>query len=849
MEWFHLFKILCIFWIEYLLGIHVLATETPEPNLRIDSIKVHTEVKLRFAKSIVTGHVTNPTNGTETVQIRLFLPVQTFLSDIKMEMNGTIYTGQIKQKDFTKYPRGPGQRTLESFSQAGDSFDSFDFMINLPKQTEVQFSLICQKLLHRRHGRYHLTFSIMTSHDVDEYDVQVEIEETRNITYLSVNNQTEFDETISTISTKPSQFMLRYHKKKPLMPQQTTFRVEYDLERLFDLGDTVISGDYFVHFFAPILESEIPKSILFILDKSGSMAHRLHKLKMAMHKILNDLKETDEFGIIMFEAEVEFMYMELVNASFENIDLAMEYIDNLTANGGTNIKSALLHGLYFLNADQNTGFGSKMIFFLTDGAIFGIKNKALIEIKVANIYDIPIYSLAFGKDADTEFLQQLSRQNNGESRQVNDNEEAIKDITDLFKDIPSTLLKNVSFHYPFFKEAWTSPLFFPNYLNGTEISVAGLIVQHAENSSNTPDVDFVANEVELDNITKTHTYIVLKSDEKICPTEHVCLPANFREFVENTWIHKKILEMIHEINEGKLDSNAVELLMNKILFMSLKYGLVTPFSDVQLPVTEDNLLQLNHETSEDVLEMYLSDEMRQQKEVTKIQAGGDPHFLLSFPGTEFPFCFDLDNVAWKFVQLLSSTDFVMNIAIITSTQLNRQKHNKSYIGELYISSDNNYLLVTPEQILINGRQLQWNKDPVGSGLYLSSYHPNCIDYKNPRNIILTICRRLQMDGHPIDYLDIAIASMKSIGKGAGGFLGQAYKWPIKRLGIKEADKGVIGKFMIIKPGQRDYFHAKLKHRKIPTASAYSECWEMHRNVKTLLKEPARKFTKSTLFVK
>ncbi|XP_061178940.1 inter-alpha-trypsin inhibitor heavy chain H5-like isoform X2 [Saccostrea echinata] len=706
MEWFHLFKILCIFWIEYLLGIHVLATETPEPNLRIDSIKVHTEVKLRFAKSIVTGHVTNPTNGTETVQIRLFLPVQTFLSDIKMEMNGTIYTGQIKQKDFTKYPRGPGQRTLESFSQAGDSFDSFDFMINLPKQTEVQFSLICQKLLHRRHGRYHLTFSIMTSHDVDEYDVQVEIEETRNITYLSVNNQT-----------------------------------------------------------------------------------------------------------------------------------------------GTNIKSALLHGLYFLNADQNTGFGSKMIFFLTDGAIFGIKNKALIEIKVANIYDIPIYSLAFGKDADTEFLQQLSRQNNGESRQVNDNEEAIKDITDLFKDIPSTLLKNVSFHYPFFKEAWTSPLFFPNYLNGTEISVAGLIVQHAENSSNTPDVDFVANEVELDNITKTHTYIVLKSDEKICPTEHVCLPANFREFVENTWIHKKILEMIHEINEGKLDSNAVELLMNKILFMSLKYGLVTPFSDVQLPVTEDNLLQLNHETSEDVLEMYLSDEMRQQKEVTKIQAGGDPHFLLSFPGTEFPFCFDLDNVAWKFVQLLSSTDFVMNIAIITSTQLNRQKHNKSYIGELYISSDNNYLLVTPEQILINGRQLQWNKDPVGSGLYLSSYHPNCIDYKNPRNIILTICRRLQMDGHPIDYLDIAIASMKSIGKGAGGFLGQAYKWPIKRLGIKEADKGVIGKFMIIKPGQRDYFHAKLKHRKIPTASAYSECWEMHRNVKTLLKEPARKFTKSTLFVK
>lgn len=816
--------------------------------MRIDSIKVHTEVKLRFAKSLVTGHVTNPTNRSGVVQIRLFIPVQTFLSDIKLEMNGTIYNGQMKQKDFTK-KRSIGQSTLESFNQEGVHFDSFDFMINVPQQTDVKFSLICQKLLHRRRGRYQLDFSFMTSHVIEEYDVQVDIQETRKITYLSVNNQTEFNQTISRISTKPSQCMIRYHKRKPLIPQETTFTVEYDLERLFDLGDTVISGDYFVHFFAPILESEIPKSILFILDKSGSMVHRLHKLQMAMLNILSDLKQTDEFGIIMFEAEVESMYMEMVNASFENIELAKNYIDNLTADGGTNIKSALLHGLSFLNSDRNAGLGAKIIFFLTDGAIFGIKNKALMEIKVANIYDIPIYSLAFGKDADTEFLQQLSRQNNGETRLVNDNDDAIKDITSLFKDIPSTLLKNISFLYPFFEEAWTSPTFFPTYLNGTEISVAGLIVQHAANSSITPDVDFVANEVESDNITKTQTYIVLKSDAEICPPEHVCLTSDFREFVENTWIHKKILEMMDEINEGKLESDAVKLLMNKILFMSLKYGLVTPFSDVQLSGTGDTLLQFNHQTSEDVLEMYLSDDIAKQKDATNIQAGGDPHFLLSIPGTEFPFCFDLDKVAGKFVQLLSSTDFVMNIALIASAQLDRHRHNKTYIGELYTASDDRYLLVTPEQILINGRQLQWNEDQDEYGFYMNSVYPNCIKHKNSWNMIMTICRRLQRDGHPIDYLDIAISGLKRIGNKAEGFLGQAFEWPIKRLGTKETDKGVIGKFMIIKPGKRDYFHAKLKHRKIPTASTYSECWEMHRTVQTLLKEPARTFFKSTLFVK
>jgi hypothetical protein len=36
-------------------------------------------------------------------------------------------------------------------------------------------------------------------------------------------------------------------------------------------------------------------------------------------------------------------------------------------------------------------------------------------------------------------------------------------------------------------------------------------------------------------------------------------------------------------------------------------------------------------------------------------AGGDPHFMISVPGMQFPFCFDLDNAGGKIVQLLSST--------------------------------------------------------------------------------------------------------------------------------------------------------------------------------------------------
>jgi hypothetical protein len=235
---------------------------------------------------------------------------------------------------------------------------------------------------------------------------------------------------------------------------------------------------------------------------------------------------------------------------------------------GTDIKLALLNGLAFLNADMNINQGTKIIFFLTDGAIFGVKNTALMEIKRANIHDIPIYSLAMGKDADSEFLQNLSRQNNGESKRINDNGDAVKDITDVFQDIPATLLKNLTFWYPFYKQAVTSQTSFNTYLNGTEISVAGYIVKHSNNSSADVKVDLQTEQSQ--NIAGFKKYLVSRPNDKFCPDDYICLPNYMQEFVESTFVHKKILEMIEEISNKKQNSHAAQLLMRKIVLMSLK---------------------------------------------------------------------------------------------------------------------------------------------------------------------------------------------------------------------------------------------------------------------------------------
>ena len=60
-------------------------------------------------------------------------------------------------------------------------------------------------------------------------------------------------------------------------------------------GEILIKDGYFVHFFAPADLPIIPKNVVFIIDKSGSMSGRkMEQTKEAMLTILDDLSPRDK---------------------------------------------------------------------------------------------------------------------------------------------------------------------------------------------------------------------------------------------------------------------------------------------------------------------------------------------------------------------------------------------------------------------------------------------------------------------------------------------------------------------------------------------------------------------------
>lgn len=142
-----------------------------------------------------------------------------------------------------------------------------------------------------------------------------------------------------------------------------------------DVGMSLLtykSGDrdgYFVLLAAPRVvvprEKILPKQIVFVLDRTGSMAGpKIEQARKSLLFCLNSLHREDRFDVITFNESPDVLLPALAPASAENIGKARKFVENIEASGGTNIDEALRAALKLV---QNDTGAQKMIVFLTDG--------------------------------------------------------------------------------------------------------------------------------------------------------------------------------------------------------------------------------------------------------------------------------------------------------------------------------------------------------------------------------------------------------------------------------------------------------------------------------------------------
>jgi len=177
----------------------------------------------------------------------------------------------------------------------------------------------------------------------------------------------------------------------------------------------------------PAPEEIIPKRLVLVLDRSGSMAgEKMEQARAALIFAVQHLEEGDEFNIVDYGTSVTSFADTTTAATPEAREAAIAYVERLEATGGTNISEALEQALGMMRGDGRV----EMCAFLTDGkpTVGETDTQKILElVRQANLHEARIFVFGVGYEVNTHLLDQLAGENRGSSTYVEPGED-IEDI-------------------------------------------------------------------------------------------------------------------------------------------------------------------------------------------------------------------------------------------------------------------------------------------------------------------------------------------------------------------------------------------------------------------------------------
>lgn len=232
----------------------------------------------------------------------------------------------------------------------------------------------------------------------------------------------------------------------------------------------------------------------------------------------------------------------------------------MEAIGSTNINDALLTALNNSQSIMAKVKLAPLIVFLTDGE--PTVGETRLESILSNVRRansdgvVSIFTLAFGAEADYDFLAKISTQNRGFARKIYEAADASLQLRGFFEEIASPLLRNVKFAYiaessvQDITETKTA-----NFFKGSEFVVAGRVGQETSNIY-----------VTIDGDSAEGSYHVCSEPASPSPVENP--KQSKKSKLEKMWAYVTIQELLKQ-RQNYLETEELDKTNAKALNLSL----------------------------------------------------------------------------------------------------------------------------------------------------------------------------------------------------------------------------------------------------------------------------------------
>ncbi|CAN6372764.1 unnamed protein product [Urochloa humidicola] len=189
--------------------------------------------------------------------------------------------------------------------------------------------------------------------------------------------------------------------------------------------------------------------LVAVLDVSSSMGWevgnlpvnwKLDKLKTAMKFVISKLGPTDRLSIVSFSTTAEKL-CPLQSMTGPSKERLKEIVENLKAQGSTNMKAGLETGLKVVAGRQHKRGRVASVILMSDGQ----QNEgADADATTVPIHDVAVYTFGFGADQDAKVLEAIAGNSHGGTfYDVKDGENLSEHFSALLAGLQSVVVQDV----------------------------------------------------------------------------------------------------------------------------------------------------------------------------------------------------------------------------------------------------------------------------------------------------------------------------------------------------------------------------------------------------------------------